>query len=233
MAVAYACRALNEPAEVFVPEGAETNKVRGIADLGGAVRAVGKHCLDAELAARAYAEREGKYFVSPYNDLRVVEGQGTLGLELSEEIPESSTVLVAAGGGGLVSGIAACTRSRVVGIQPVRSAVLSEWIKKGAPHAVPELPTLSDATAGSLEEDTLTLPLSKHLVDEWGRVTEDEIVHAGRVLWDDERCLVEGAALLPLAFLLQAASRYQGENVVLVLCGRNASASLVQKIAAI
>ena len=119
-------------------------------------------------------------FVSPYNDLEVVAGQGTLGLEILDQCPELDLVFVAVGGGGLVAGVAAALKAarpdvRVVGCQPQASPVMSLSVEAGHIVEYPSLATLSEATAGGVEAGAVTFPLCDDLVDIWCVLSEEEI----------------------------------------------------------
>ena len=119
-------------------------------------------------------------FVSPYNDLEVVAGQGTLGLEILDQCPELDLVFVAVGGGGLVAGVAAALKAarpdvRIVGCQPQASPVMSLSVEAGHIVEYPSLATLSEATAGGVEAGAVTFPLCDDLVDTWCVLSEEEI----------------------------------------------------------
>ena len=119
-------------------------------------------------------------FVSPYNDLEVVAGQGTLGLEILDQCPDLDFVFVAVGGGGLVAGVAAAIKAsrpevRIVGCQPAASPVMSLSVEAGQIVEYPSLATLSEATAGGVEAGAVTFPLCDDLVDTWCVLSEEEI----------------------------------------------------------
>ncbi len=176
------------------------------------LRLVGEDAIEAELAARAESERSGRPFVSPYNDLEVIAGQGTIGLEMDRALGEESlaAVLVPVGGGGLIAGIAAWLKRRrpgirVVGCQPRASAVLAASVRAGrileSGREVPFGPTLADGVAGGVEPEAITLGLAAALVDEWVLLEEDEIAAAMRFVLRERFALVEGSGALPVAAL--------------------------------
>lgn len=224
--VALAARLVGVAATVFVPESTSPVKLDAMRALGAGLEMVAGDGLAAEVAARAAASAGEKVFLSPYNDPLVIAGQGTVGVELVEQATELDAVFVAAGGGGLVSGVAAALKHAlpsvtVVACQPVNAPSLSESVAAGRVVAVPERATVSDGTAGGLEEGSITVPLCRALVDEWVLVSEAEIARAMRLIAERERWIVEGAAGVAVAACLKTAERYRGRTVAVVLCGRN------------
>lgn len=237
LAVAHAGRALGARVRVHVPSSGEPSKLSAIEALGAEVVRGAGDCLAAETRARADASRTGATFVSPYNDLDVVAGQGTCGLEMARQAPPLDAVFVAAGGGGLVAGVAAAfashsaatgsPRPRIIACQPHASAVMGRWVAEGRTFDVPEEPTFSDATAGDLERDTVTFPLCRTLVDAWTEVSEAEIANAFRLLVNTEHWVVEGAAAVAVAAAVKEADALRGRRIGIILCGRNAGAGSI------
>ena len=212
--------------QVYLRHGAPEMRVELIRQMGGEPRFFGLNPLEAEIHARQAAELAGQTFISPYNDPKVIAGQGTIGLELVEQLDSIDAVFVAVGGGGLIAGVASALRAgqsgaRVVGCWPENSPVLHECLKAGRIVDFPEKPTLSDSTAGGIEAGSVTLPLCQRLIDESVLVSEAEIGEAMRLIADHERWMVEGAAGVALAGLLRSSAKWRGARVVVVLCGRN------------
>jgi len=219
-------RRLAVPGLVFVTEGANPAKVRNIERFDVEVRSHGRDCVETEAHARAHAERRGMTYVSPYNDPRVVAGQGSVGVELARQLDTIDTVFVALGGGGLIGGIASILKSvhpevQIVGCSPENSCVMIESVRAGKILDVPSSPTLSDGTAGGVEAGSITFDLCRDLVDEFVTVTEDEIAGALRECLDAHHMLIEGAAAVPLAAWTKIGSRFAGRHAVVVLCGAN------------
>jgi threonine dehydratase len=221
-AVATALAAVGARGTVYLPHSAPAVKVRALrrfsnielvfeGDEGGAT----------ELAARSVAEREGRPYISPYNDATVIAGQGTLGLEFAAQCPSLDAVFVAVGGGGLISGIASAMRCQIVGCWPENSVAMYESMRAGEIVAPPERPTLSDATAGSVEPGAITLDLCRSLIDECVLVSEAEIADAIRFMIAEHQMIVEGAAGVAVAAYRKTAARYAGRSVGVVLCGGN------------
>ena len=228
IAVSHAGSALGIPVTVYVPEFVSPAKMAAMRRLGATVVVSGTDGLDTELEARRVAESEGQAYVSPYNDLAVVAGQGTVGVELRRQLTGIDTVVVAVGGGGLVAGIAAALKAngrnvRIVGAQPANSRVMAESVRAGHVVEIPSLPTLSDGTAGGVEADAVTFSLCRDLVDQWIEVPEADIARAMRHSMEVEHMLIEGAAAVALAAV--AENRFPSSGrVVVVLCGANVSA---------
>jgi threonine dehydratase len=225
IAVCYAARQLKVPVQVYMRQGVPEMRVALIRALGGEPIFFGADPLKAEMQARAVAQQRGQVFISPYNDVEVIAGQGTIGVELGA-LETLDAVFVAVGGGGLIAGIATYLKEvkpnvKVIGCWPENSPVLYECLKAGRVIEVSELPTISDSTAGGVEADTLTFEPCQRLLDEHILVSEDEIKHAMRLVLEKERWVIEGAAGVAVAAMLKAAERFRGQHVVAVLCGRN------------
>ena len=234
-AVAYAMQKLGIEGIIFVPERTSTAKVEAIRSYGGDVRFFGTDGLDTELHARTHAERHGMFYLSPYNDPEVIAGQGTCGIEIQASLPQVDTLYVSVGGGGLVSGIASVLKSanpaiRIVGCQPEASAVMAHSVEAGRIVDEPSSPTLSDGTAGGVEQDAITFGLCRNLVDEFVLVSEGEIAAAMRQFIDYEHQLVEGAAGVALAAMLQQKEALAGRRVVVLVCGGNVSRDTLKRI---
>jgi len=226
MAVSYAARQKGTEATIYMAKGAAQAKIEIIRSLGGNTVFYGDNPVDAEVKARKVAEEQGRVFISPYNDPLVIGGQGTIGVELHRQLPHVDAVFVAVGGGGLISGIAAHLKSqnphvKVIACWPENSRVMYESMKAGHAVEFPEQPTISDSTAGGIEDGAITIPLCSTLVDSCILVSESEILSAMRLILEKERWLVEGAAAVPVAAYLKQKAEWEGKTVVMILCGRN------------
>jgi threonine dehydratase len=233
--VAAAAHRRGVAAEVFVSEHVSQGKLRRMEGYGASVVHAGREPLDAELAARKAAARSGKVFISPYNDIDVIVGQGTIGVELHRQVPGLNAVFVAAGGGGLIGGIGAylkavSPRTEIVGCWPENSPVLWECMRAGSIVEVAERPTLSESTAGGLEPGSVTLDLCRRVVDRGVLVSEAEILGAMRRVLETEHWLIEGAAGVAVAAFLKESARYAGKTVAIILCGRNLSVEVLKQL---
>jgi threonine dehydratase len=226
VAVANAGRQAGIVPTVFLPTNAAPNKIAKIKKLGAVVEFFGDDSGLTELHARSVAERTGQVYVSPYNDLDVVAGQGTIGLEMMAQCPTLGAVVVAVGGGGLIGGIASyCKAQRpdllVIGSSPANSCVMAESVRQGGILDLPSLPTLSDGTAGGVEPGAVTFALCRDLVDRYDLPSEVEIAAGMRLLFAEERLACEGAAGVALATAIRVAAQLRDRDVAVVLCGGN------------
>lgn len=233
-AVACAARRLECAAVVFVPQSASPSKIDAIRDHGARIRSVPGDPLEGEKAARRFAADRGMTYVSPYNDARVVAGQGTIGVEIDRQLPGLEAVFLSLGGGGLASGAGGYLKSasgvRVVACSPERSPVMHRSLEAGRILEVPVQPTLSDGTAGGLEPDSITFEMCRRAVDESRLVTEGEIRDAMRLVLGRHHMLIEGAAAVAVAGFLQTAREWADRSVAVVLCGANVEPETLRTI---
>jgi threonine dehydratase len=224
LAAAYAARELGVPAEVYVPETAPAVKVAKLTKLGARVAQVGSEYAEAYEAAKVQADVTGALFCHAYDDPEMVAGNGTVGLELLEQLPAGfDTVLVAVGGGGLVAGVAAALPPavRVVAVEPVTSSALHAALEAGGPVDVAVSGVAADSLGarrvGSIAYETaVSTGLISVLVE------DQAIVDARRQLWEDFRIVVEHGTAAAQAALTSGAYRpAAGERVVVLLCGAN------------
>ena len=230
LGVAAAAKFLGIDAEVFLSRQVTWPKQDKIRREGARVRVVGEDPLAAELAAREAAAQSGRSYVSPYNDAFVVAGQGTIAVELLRQLPDLDAIFIATGGGGLISGIGAllhqlAPRAEVIGCWPENSAVLYESVRAGRIVEAPELPTLSESTAGGVEQGSITFDLCREVMHHGVLVTEDEILSAMR--WGHAQgWAMEGASGVALAAYFKEAARYAGRKAVVLICGGNPSPAI-------
>lgn len=234
-AIAYAMKKLGVTGVIFVPEQTSSVKVDAIKRAGGDVRFFGTDGLDTETHAREYAEENEMVYLSPYNDADVIAGQGTVSVELVKQLSQIDAVFVAVGGGGLISGVGSFIKSvnpavEVVSCQPAASAVMTESVKAGKILDLPSDPTLSDGTAGGIEAGSMTFDICRDVVGRYITVSEEQIAHAMREFIDSHHMLLEGAAGVAVAGLLEVASDYVGKNVVVIICGGNVSRDTLKKV---
>ena len=234
-AIAYAMKKLGVTGVIFVPEQTSSVKVDAIKRAGGDVRFFGTDGLDTETHAREYAEENEMVYLSPYNDADVIAGQGTVSVELAKQLSQIDAVFVAVGGGGLISGLGSFIKSvnpavEVVSCQPAASAVMTESVKAGKILDLPSDPTLSDGTAGGIEAGSMTFDICRDVVGRYITVSEEQIAHAMREFIDSHHMLLEGAAGVAVAGLLEVASDYVGKNVVVIICGGNVSRDTLKKV---
>jgi threonine dehydratase len=235
-ALAFAAQTRGVACEVFMPEGAPIAKVEATAALGARVVMCGQSVDDCLVAARARAQEGGLAFVHPFDDPDVIAGQGTLGLELLEDLPDVVTVVVPVGGGGLASGIAIAVKSarpdvRVIGVQVDAVAAFPASLKAGRPIGVDAALTIADGIAVK-KPGELTLKLIERWVDDVVVVAEDDVAEAMVLLMEKAKLVVEGAGAVGVAALLggKVTPSPQGTTCV-VLSGGNVDAGLMATIA--
>jgi threonine dehydratase len=235
LGVAAAARSRRIAAEVFVSNHVSPAKARRIEALGARIVRAGDDPLTAELAARRAAEASDRIFISPYNDLDVAAGQGTIAVELLHQISGLDAVFVAVGGGGLIGGIGAYLKeaspaTEIVGCWPENSPVMYECLKAGRIVDVPERDTLSESTAGGLEPESVTFDLCRRAIGRSVLVSEDEILDALRWMLHEEHWVIEGAAAVAVAAFRKEAKRYEGKKAAVVVCGRNISEAVGRRL---
>ncbi|MBU2670549.1 threonine/serine dehydratase [Actinoplanes bogorensis] len=228
LAAAYAARELGVPAEVFVPVTAPAVKVAKLGKLGARVVQVGNEYAEAYAAAVVHASSTGALFCHAYDDPAMVAGNGTLGLELLEQIPDGfDTVLVAVGGGGLIAGVIAALHPfvRVVAVEPVTASALHSALEAGGPVDVPVSGVAADSL-GARQAGRIAYDLAVAAETPSVLVDDKAIVDARRRLWDDYRLAVEhGTAAAYAALTSGAYAPADGERVVVLLCGANTDPS--------
>jgi threonine dehydratase len=226
-AVAYGLKALGIKGLVCVPTNASPAKVANIQRLGAEIRQYGDDGVITETYARDLAKQNDMVYLSPYNDPMVIAGQGSIGVELIRQLENIDTIMIALGGGGLLSGIGLYLKSvmphiKVMACSPENSAVMMHSIKAGRILDLPSESTLSDGTAGGVEEGSITFELCQKLIDGYVTVTEGEIKLSLRRFLETQHMLIEGAAAMVLASYEKIKTTLKG-NTVLVMCGANIS----------
>ena len=234
-AVAFAMQKLGTGGVIFVPDRTSPAKVAAIRGYGGNVQFFGNDGLDTEQHAREYAEQNGLFYLSPYNDAEVIAGQGTCGIEIAEQLPDVEEIFVAVGGGGLIAGVGSVLRTvnpevRIVGCQPAASPVMARSLEAGEILDLPSEPTLSDGTAGGIEPDAITFELCGELIDETVLVSEDRIAAAMRQYIDAYDEPIEGAAGVAIAGMQASKDRLKGRKVAVIICGGNVSQETIDNL---
>ena len=230
VAVAYAAMRLGVRAKIFVPTTSSPAKSARIRAYGAELEVVGQRYADALAASESWVERSGALPVHAFDQRETLLGQGTLGLELSEQAP-LDTVLVAVGGGGLIGGITAwyagqagADRTRVVGVEPESAPTLTDALKAGRPV---------DAAAGGIAADSLAprrvgelmFPIARDHVAKVLLVSDDAIREAQAALWSATRIVAEPGGAAAFAALLSGSyTPSAGERVGVVICGGNSTA---------
>lgn len=234
-AVCYALREMGIKGKIYIPENISPSKLEILQMYGADLVFHGNDAALTEVFARKAAEKEGSFYISPYNDQKIIGGQGTIGVELMRQIKKIDAVFIPVGGGGLMSGVAGYLKTidpgiEIIGCQPENSPVMYESVKAGRIIEMESLPTLSDGTAGGLEKGSLTFNICKSCVDEFILVSEDEIKDAIKLVLQKSYMLIEGAAALSVASFLKVKEKYRGKNIVLILTGKKISFDDLKRI---
>ncbi|MEP6479681.1 MAG: threonine ammonia-lyase, partial [Rhodoglobus sp.] len=235
--VAYAARELGIKATIFMPVGVPLPKLQATKDYGAEVVLRG-HTVDEPLRAAAeFARTTGAVFIHPFDHVDVVAGQGTLGLEILDQVPEVDTIVVPIGGGGLISGVASAVKQkaaqlgrvvRIIGVQALNASAYPVSLKKGAPETITILPTIADGIAVSRPGD-LNFEIVRRLVDEVITVTEDDMAQALLVLLERAKLVVEPAGAVGVAAILSGQLTDTGTTVV-VLSGGNIDPLMMERV---
>lgn len=234
--VALAARETGAQAIVFASDHATPAKIIAMRNLGADVRLVSGGYAAAESAAIHFVREHGKIWISGYNDGLVIAGQGTVGLEVLEQVqPETpQAVVVPVGGGGLISGIGAAlaagkARPKLIGVQSEASAFMHALFNSRMQKDVVETKSIADGLAGWVEDESMTIPLVRKYVDEFVLVSEEEIEKAIVFSWEKYGEVIEGSAAVSLAAVLSG--RVKERPAVLVLSGGNIQPELHRQLA--
>lgn len=234
-ALSHAANAAGVRATICMSALVPANKVEAIRGLGADVRIVGTSQDDAQAEVDRLVHEQGMTMVPPFDLAEVIAGQGTLGLEMLEDAPDTTAVLVPLSGGGLIAGVALALKTlnpkvRVIGVCMQNGAAMQASLVAGKPVAVTELPTLADSLGGGIGlNNQHTFAIVRDLVDEVILVTEAEIADAMRLAYFEEGEVIEGAAAVGLA-ALSAGKFVPSGPVIVLLTGKNIDMTLHRRI---
>ncbi|MGB3314298.1 MAG: hydroxyectoine utilization dehydratase EutB [Albidovulum sp.] len=223
--LAYAAREAGVRCIICMSELVPANKVDGIKAQGAEVRIIGRSQDEAQQEVDRLVAEDGMVMLPPFDHPDIIAGQGTVGLEILEQVPEVTTVLVQVSGGGLISGVAAALKAqrpdiRVIGISMERGAAMHASLAAGRPVEVEELATLADSLGGGIGLDNrYTFAMTRDLVDEMVLVSEAEIAAAVKHAYWKERQIIEGSGSVGIAALLAGKVRPGGHTVALLSGG--------------
>lgn len=230
--VAYAARELGIKAVIVMPKTTPLIKVQSTKKYGAEVVLYGDVYDDAYQKAKELEAQEGYVFVHPFDDIDVLEGQGTIALEILEEMPDAKVIVVPIGGGGLISGIAAAAKMikpdiKIIGVEPSGAASATEALKKNKVVTLPEANTIADGTAVKRIGD-LTFNCIKQYVDEVVTVDDYELTEAFLLLAEKHKIIAENSGILPLAALKKLSER--GKKIVPVVSGGNIDVLMISSM---
>ena len=220
---------------VFLPQNASPAKIKQLQQYGVDLEFHGSDCVESESLALETARINNQIYISPYNDPEIIGGQGTIAIELLQQMETVDTVLVPVGGGGLISGIAGYLKTidkqiSICACQPENSAVMHASIQAGKIVEMDSKPTVADGTAGGIDPRTITFEICQKMVDDYVLVSETELKSAIRDMIIHHQLLIEGAAALPVAALLKHKNRFKGQSTALIISGKKITPALLKEI---
>jgi threonine dehydratase len=232
--VAVAAGMLDTAATVFMPHGAALPKIAATRGYGATIELAGSTVDEALVAAGEFAERTGAIFIHPFDHPDVIAGQGTVALEILEQVPEVRTILVGIGGGGLISGVAVAAKAlrpdvRIIGVQAAGAAAFPASLSAGRPVRLPRFGTIADGIAVGCPGDVTFAHVSK-LVDDVVTVTEEDISRTLLVLLERGKLLAEPAGVVGVAALFAGTASSVETPTVAVLSGGNIDPMLLLRV---
>lgn len=232
--VAYAATRAGVESHIFMPEDAPLAKVRATKGYGAKVHLVGQDYQEAYEAAVAFQKEHGATFVHAFEDPFIMAGQGTLGLEIHEDLPDLDTVLVPIGGGGLIAGVATALKAlnpkiRIVGVQAEGASTVADSLQKGKVVPIDEVHTIADGIACRKLGD-MTFDCIQRLVDDVVTVEESEIAAAILFLLERSKTTVEGAGAVALAAAMHHKVDLRGQKACAIVSGGNIDITLLSRI---
>ncbi|WP_282929419.1 threonine ammonia-lyase [Anaerococcus sp. Marseille-Q7828] len=230
--VAFSANDLGIDATICMPEQTPMIKVDGTLKYGAKVDLFGENFDACKDHALERAEKEGLTFIPPFDDLDVIEGQGTISLEILEDLEYVDYVIVPVGGGGLIAGVAKCIKQispliKVIGVEPVSAASMKEAVKEGKVVKVKGVDTIADGTAVA-EVGKYTYEICKDYVDDWITVTDEEVLMAFINLMERHKLVAEPSGALSLAALQKV--NFYNKNVVSIISGGNIDMSFISQL---
>jgi len=232
--IALAAQHLGVSAKIVIPKNISELKLSKIKQYDVTIIQEGDYD-EVETKARNLSVRENLTYISPYNDIYIITGQGTIALEIYKELENVNIIIVPIGGGSLISGIAFVAKSlnpniKIIGVQTKGASTMYESWKAGKIVNIEEFNTLADGLLGGLESDAITFEIILKYVDEIVLVDEESIKKAINLLWKIEGQIVEGAGATVVAYLLEAKKKLRNKNVVAVISGGNIENSLLDRL---
>lgn len=236
MAVAHIAGQLGIKAVICISDRVPQVKVDAIRRLGGQIEVTGNSQDDAEKHCRYLENEHGLTVIQPFDDREIIAGQGTIGLELLEDLPDIDTAIIPLSGGGLLSGIGLALKAtdpsiNVIGVSMEQSAVMYESLSKGKPVILEEEDTLADSLLGGIGLDNrYTFDMVGTCMDQALLVPEEAIANAMAVMLDKHRIVAEGAAAAGVAALLENKSVISGKNIAVIISGNNVDLSVLMDV---
>ncbi len=233
LGVARAAQHFGVPATIYVPARAPDVKKHGIAELGATVDDRSADYDVAMVNAKAFAAERGAQYINPCLGDPLLAGQGTVGLEILEEQPETATIILPVGGGGLLGGVASIVRRvapevRIIGAQSVNTAAMARSLEASRVVDIPSVPTLADGLAGQIDAEALDI--GQHGLDEMVVLSEEEIAEAIAWLANFENAIVEGSGAVGVGALLHGRTTRLRTPAVIVISGGNIDRAVHERV---
>lgn len=221
--VAFAAKKNNVEATIVMPESTPLIKIEATKNLGAKVVLYGDYYDKAYQKAKELEKEQNLTFIHPFNDVGIITGQGTIALEVLNDLPEADVLLVPVGGGGLISGIAACAKLikpgiKIIGVEPEGACSMKESLEQGKIIELKKLSTIADGVAVK-SPGNITFEMAKEFVDEIITVSDFELMESFLLLLEKHKLIAENAAILPLAALKKL--KFKNKNVVSIISGGN------------
>ena len=226
--LSYAANKLNAKVHVLMPENADQDKVRDITNNGASIQFFDT-MEEARIQAKQMGKEEGYIYVSAYNDIEMIEGGGTMAIELLSQLPEVDCLVCGVGGGGYLAGMAIVLKAinpdiKIIGVQQNATPCIYNWFKKGKYEILPYVFSIAEGVGGMVEEDCITLPYLKKYVDDFFLVTDSQIRETLNWTLSNEKMYVEPSAIVGLTAIRNYQDYFkQFKNLVTVISGCNIS----------
>ena len=234
--VAHAAKQIGIKSTIFMSSMVPEHRKKAIESLGAKVEIIGNNSDEADLYAREFAKKNNITLVHPFNDLDVIAGQGTVGLEMLEAMPDIDSVIIPTSGGGLIGGIALAIKLqkpnvKIIATSMKRGPSMYESLKAGKPVDVKEEETLADCLGGSIGlENQYTFGICKDVIDDFILIDEPKIAEGIKFNFEKHKLVTEGAAATSIMAVKDQLSSHFGKNTICLLCGGNIDSELFGKI---
>ena len=234
--VAHAAKQIGIKSTIFMSNMVPEHRKKAIESLGAKVEIIGNNSDEADLYAREFAKKHNITLVHPFDDLDVIAGQGTVGLEMLEAMPDIDSVIIPTSGGGLIGGIALAIKLqkpnvKVIATSMKRGPSMYESLKAGKPVDVKEEETLADCLGGSIGlENQYTFGICKDVIDDFILIDEPKIAEGIKFNFEKHKLVTEGAAATSIMAVKDQLSSHFGKNTICLLCGGNIDSELFGKI---
>ena len=234
--VAYASKQLNIKSTIFMSSMVPDHRREAIESLGARVEIVGTNSDEADLYAKEYSKKNDIPLIHPFDDPMIIAGQGTIGLEMLESLPEVDTVIIPTSGGGLIGGIALAIKLqkpdvKIIAASMSRGPSMYKSLKAGKPVDVEEEETLADCLGGSIGLDNkYTFKIAQDTIDDFILIDEDKIAEGIKLNFEKHKLVTEGAAATGVMVVKDNMSEHLGKNIISLICGGNIDSELFGKI---